>query len=294
MALFLGIDGGGSKTACVIGNEAAILGRGAAGGSNLVRLSEAGVREALHSAIRQACAEANVSPSQISRTCIGVAGAGRVEIADRIRAILAEVVGGTIQVVGDMDITMQAAFGDGPGIIVIAGTGSIAFGRNAAGETARAGGWGFAASDEGSGHWIGQQAVRAALRTRDEGTNSSLLNVILRALAFASIDELVVAANASPALNFATLFPAVMQAAEANDRIAMKILELAGTELAALAAIVIKRIFAEQGSVPVAMSGGVFRSSGLVRETFIRHLDSVTVLKDVVDPVEGALALARK
>jgi glucosamine kinase len=294
VALFLGIDGGGSKTACVVADETVILGRGAAAGSNLVRLDEASVRAALHSAIRQACAEANVSPSQISRTCIGVAGAGRVEIADRIRAILAEVVGGTIQVVGDMDITMHAAFAGGPGVIVIAGTGSIAFGRNQNGQTARAGGWGFAISDEGSGHWIGLQAVRAALRARDEGTNSALLNVILRTLAFASIDELVVAANASPALNFATLFPAVMQAAEANDPIASTILQQAGTELVTLADVVIKRIFAGQGSVPVAMSGGVFRNSRIVRDSFMGRLRSSDVCPLVVDPLEGALALARK
>jgi N-acetylglucosamine kinase-like BadF-type ATPase len=294
VALFLGIDGGGSKTACLVGNETAILGRGVAAGSNLVRLAEADVREALRSAIHQACDEAKVSPSQISKTCIGVAGAGRVEIGDRIRAILAEVVGGTIQVVGDMDITMQAAFAEGSGVIVIAGTGSIAFGRNQIGQTARAGGWGFAISDEGSGHWIGQQAVRAALGTRDEETSSSLLNVILRALEFASLNELVVAANASPALNFATLFPTIVDAAENNDVLAIEILEQAGTELAALASVVIKRIFAGQGSVSVAMSGGVFRNSGRVRDTFKSHISSACVLDDVFDPVDGALALARK
>lgn len=294
MNLFLGIDGGGSKTACVVGDATSILGRGAAGGSNLVRIEEARVREELHRAIRQACADAKVSTSQISQTCIGVAGAGRPEISERIRSILTGIVGGTIQVVGDMDITMQAAFEVGPGVIVIAGTGSIAFGRNTEGRTARAGGWGFAISDEGSGHWIGQKAVSAAMRDRDEGKSRALLENILKTLAVDSIDELVVAVNAAPAPDFAALFPVVLQASEGKDPLALKILEEAGEELAELARIVVERLFGKS-QVRVAMSGGVFRNSHQVRETFISRLSSEAIIgSSVVDPVEGALALARK
>lgn len=298
MALFLGIDGGGTKTACVVGDESTILGHGLATGSNLVRLGEARARDAVHSAIRQACGEAKVDPANIAHTCIGIAGAARSDFAEKVRALIAEVVGGKILVVGDMEITLHAAFGDGPGIIVIAGTGSISFGRNAQGKTARAGGWGFAISDEGSGHWIGQRAIAAAMRARDEGTSGILLENILQSFAVASADELVIAANAMPPPDLATLLPPVLNAAEAGDSRAESVLTQAGGELAELAHIVIGYLFREKESVPLAMSGGVFRHSHQVREAFMSKLNAsrsgVMVNESVVDPVEGALALARK
>jgi glucosamine kinase len=298
VALFLGIDGGGSKTVCVLGDQTTILGRGRAGGSNVIRLGEALAREALHSAIGQACAAANIDSATISQTCIGVAGAGREDIAEKVQRLIAELVGGKILVVGDMEITLHAAFGGGPGVIVIAGTGSIAFGRNSRGQTARAGGWGFAISDEGSGHWIGKRAVRAAMRARDEGTNGVLLEKVLKSFAVASADELVLAASASPPPDFAKLLPPVLEAAEAGDAVANSVLIQAGTELAELARIVIARLFTEKEAVPVAMSGGVIHNSRQVRETLRSGLNGlragVIVNADVIDPVEGALALARK
>jgi glucosamine kinase len=295
VALFLGIDGGGSKTACVVSDETATLGRGVAGGSNLVRLDEMLVRESLHAAIRQACGTANISPSQLSKTCMGVAGAGRAAVADRMRSILGELIGGEIQVVGDADITLEAAFGAGPGVIVIAGTGSIAYGRDAQANVARAGGWGFAISDEGSGHWIGQRAIAAAMRARDEGEGGVLLDKILQFFGVTSTDQLVIAANASPAPEFAKLFPIV---AVTSDPVALQVLNSAGEELAGLAHSVIKRLFSGDEPVAVAMSGGVFRNSPRVRDTFIARLIAlrrgVSINSEVVDPVEGALALARK
>lgn len=297
MALFLGIDGGGTKTACVLGDETRILGRGAAGGSNLVRLDEARVRKALNSAIGQACAAAKVGPLQIARTCMGVAGVGRAKIAVKIQALLGQIVGGEIVVVGDMDTTMQSAFGSGPGAIVIAGTGSIAFGRDSQGRTARAGGWGFAISDEGSGHWIGQRAVAAAMRARDQGSGGLLLESVLKAFAVASTDQLVIAANATPPPDFAALLPSVLSAADAGDVLAQRILTQAGEELAQLASTVIAQLFPNTTPVPVAMSGGVFHNSARVRETFTSSLQArypvVGVRPAVVDPVEGALAIAR-
>ena len=173
MAIFLGIDGGGSKTSCLIGDETSVLGSGSAGGSNFVRGGEAAAKESLAAAIRQACMVANVKTSEIVSTCAGMAGVVSSETADTVRRILAEIVPGESEVVGDNAIALEAAFGGGPGVIVIAGTGSIAYGQNAAGESARAGGWGFAVSDEGSGQWIGRTAVSSLLRAQDEGRETS-------------------------------------------------------------------------------------------------------------------------
>ncbi|HSY64148.1 MAG TPA: BadF/BadG/BcrA/BcrD ATPase family protein, partial [Terriglobales bacterium] len=148
MSIFLGIDGGGSKTSCVIGDQNSVLGTGTSGGSNVVRVGETQARESLRTAIRAACAEARITPSQVKKTCVGIAGGARPEIANVVRRLLLELVGGEIEIVGDQVIAMEAAFGDGPGVIVIAGTGSIAYARNAEGKVARAGGWGFGISDE--------------------------------------------------------------------------------------------------------------------------------------------------
>jgi len=300
VGIFLGIDGGGTKTTCVIGDETSVLGTGTAAGSNVVRLGEAKARESLADAIGQACAAANIKPAQIERTCVGLAGAGRPEISNLVRRILTELVSGEIEVVGDMVIALQAAFGDGPGVMVIAGTGSMAYGRNASGNTLRAGGWGFSIFDEGSGHWIGRSAIAALMRNYDEtgAENSILLDHVKKSWALTTREQLVLAANASPSPDFAALLPAVLSAADSGDALAQSILTQAATELARLAKIVIRRLFFDGAKISVAMSGGVFSNCALVRQIFYNSLRSeypnCAVNPAMVDAVRGALELARK
>lgn len=298
MGIFLGIDGGGSQTACAIGDETSLLGSGSGDGSNVIRVGEAQARKSLASAIHQACAAAKITPKQIKRTCIGVAGGARPETTEIVRRILSELVSGEIEVVGDMVIAMEAASDGGPGVVVIAGTGSIAYGRNAAGQMARAGGWGFAISDEGSGHWIGRAAVTTVMRVCDEGQNGGLLENIMKVWGVITREQMIVVSNASPPPDFAGLFPAVLAAADAGDPSAHDILARAGVELATLARIVISRLFADADTAPVAMSGGVFRNSALVRQVFYNRLrlecPNAVVNLNLVDPVKGALELARR
>jgi len=310
VAIFLGIDGGGSKTSCLIGDESSVLGTGTAGPSNLVRAGEAQARESLAAAIRQACTVANLKPAEISRVCVGLAGAARPEISEVVRGIIAEIISGEaragqiktsdIQVVGDNVIALEAAFGAGPGVIVIAGTGSIAYGRNRDGQTARAGGWGFAVSDEGSGHWIGRAAVAAALRAWDESQDEKapLLLSVMKSWGLENRESLVLAANATPAPDFAALFPAVLALADSGDRGASEVLAQAGSQLAELAGIVVRRLFPDSCAVAAAMSGGVFGSSALVRQVFYNGLRSVhpdmALNPGVIEPVRGALEMARQ
>jgi len=301
MAFYLGIDGGGTKTRCVLGDEASVLASAVAGGSNIVRLGEASAREALHAVIRQVCATAKVVPRQINAVCIGAAGAARPEMAAKIRTLLAEVDSqfspAYIEIVGDTVIALEAAFGSGPGVIAIAGTGSIVFGRDAAGRSARAGGWGFAISDEGSGHWIGHQAVSAVLRARDEQHETALAALILEAWKLDDMDALIRHANATPPPEFPRLLRVVLRAADAGDAVAHDLLTRAGTELAALATIVLRRIAPAPPYVPVAMTGSVFRQSAEVRRVFYNQLQTsfpgIELREDFVDPAFGALALAR-
>ncbi|MFZ0300783.1 MAG: BadF/BadG/BcrA/BcrD ATPase family protein [Candidatus Sulfotelmatobacter sp.] len=311
MAYYLGIDGGGSKTTCVVGDESSLLATVTVGGSNMTRVGEAGAREALHQAIREACLAASINPQQVVRACVGAAGAGRPEIASTVRKMVAEIIPGEIEVVGDMEIALAAAFGEGPGVIVIAGTGSIVFGRDAQGKVARAGGWGFAVSDEGSAHWIGVAAVRAVLRAADEvGEDQAerdpswparhLFSELKTAWSPESLPQLARAANASP--DFAVLFPAVLAAAEAGDVVARRVIADASRELAQLAGIVVRRLFSAQHSsasaVPMAMAGGVFRHAAMIRELFYNEVraanPSIVLNPEVVDPVHGALQMARR
>jgi glucosamine kinase len=303
MAYYLGIDGGGTKTRCVLADETVVLAKSMTGGSNLVRLGESQTREALHTAIRQACAAAKISPNQIRATCVGVAGAARPEIAAKIHRIVAEMISENapnIEVVGDTVITLEAAFGTGPGVIVIAGTGSIAYGRDAAGHTARAGGWGFAVSDEGSGHWIGRRAISAILNARDQGLETALTAMLLQAWKLPTIDQLVQRANSTPPPDFPRLFPIVLGAADRGDAIAADLLADAGARLAELAGIVLQRLAPRDATemLPVAMTGSVFRQSPHVRQVFYnalqRRFPGIDVRQELVDPVEGALARARR
>jgi N-acetylglucosamine kinase-like BadF-type ATPase len=300
VGIFLGIDGGGTKTSCVIGDETSVLGSGTAAGSNVIRLGEAKAREALAAAIGQACAAANIKPTQIQRTCVGLAGAGRPEISNLVRRLLAELVSGESEVVGDMVIALQAAFGSGAGVMVIAGTGSMAYGRDSSGNTLRAGGWGFSVFDEGSGHWIGRSAIAAIMRDYDENAEeqSVLLDNVKKSWALSTHEQLVLAANASPSPDFSALLPAVLSAADSGDALARSILTQAGTELARLAKIVIRRLFSDGEKVLVAMSGGVFSNCALVRQVFYNSLRSeypnCSVNPTIIEAVRGALDLARK
>jgi glucosamine kinase len=307
VAYYLGIDGGGSKTTCAIGDEINLLSVATAGPCNITRVGEAHARESLHRAVREACIAAKIDPLQILHSCIGAAGAGREEVAATLRKIIAEIIPGQTAIIGDMEIALQAAFGAAPGVIVIAGTGSIAYGRDQQGRTARAGGWGFAISDEGSAHWIGRQAVIALIRATDqafdteERTASPLFHKISHVWSLSSFKQLFSMANSSP--NFAALFPAVLAAADAGDEMAEQILKRAAAELARLASIVLRRLFpkekpGDQAPVSLAMAGGVFRYSATIREEFYALVRAsyaeVTINHDVVDPVIGALALARQ
>lgn len=298
MSFYLGIDGGGTKTRCALGNETTVLASSMSGGSNVVRMGESKAREALHSAVRQACASARINPDQIRKICVGAAGAARPEIAGKIRDILTELTPAALEVVGDMIIALEAAFGTGPGVIAIAGTGSIVWGRDVTGRTARAGGWGFAISDEGSGHWIGRRAISDVLQVHDEGWETALTAMVLRAWNLTTLDELVQKANSLPPPEFPRLFPVVLRAAEQSDPVARKLLADAATRLANLTAMVIRRLAAEPPYAPVAMTGSVFRKSADVRQVFYnalqRNFPGIEIRPNLVDPVEGALALARR
>ena len=308
LAYFLGIDGGGTKTRFALADETTVLARAICGGSNIIRLGEAQARSVLRSGVEQVTTAARIPASRIYATCIGVAGAARAEIAAKVGAILADLSLTNVEIVGDTVIALESAFGRGPGLIAIAGTGSIVYARDASGRLERAGGWGFAVSDEGSGHWIGKKAVSAVLNAHDEGRQTLLSNLIFKAWNLHSLDDLVQQANATPPPEFPRMFPAVLRAADEGDAVAKELLEVAGRKLAGLVATVMRKfdrqsvpglnVDAEgRALLPVATTGSVFRQSSHVRESFRESLKTkfpgIAIQETIAEPIKGALARAR-
>jgi glucosamine kinase len=295
---YLCIDGGGTKTTCVVADEASILARVTTAASNVIRVEEQPAREALEQAVRDACAKSGIDSAKLTRTVAGVAGVGRPKIREFVEKVLREVVDGDVIVVSDAEIALRAAFGDDPGVVVIAGTGSIALAQDGCGNTTRAGGWGWAISDEGSAPWIGRVAVAAVFRARDAGENTELEQHILRTWQLTDREQLVRVSNAEPQPDFGALLPEVAAVASAGDAIAREVFVQAGKQLARLAKLAAGHYFERAVEVRVAMSGGAFAHAPNLREAFYNglqtQLPNATLLPHLVDPVLGALQMARR
>lgn len=295
MGLYLGIDAGGTKTDCAVSNGAELLGQASGESCKLARVGRAKARETLQSVIQRACEAGRVLAHDVRHVCIGMAGASLPEAVIWAQETIREVVPeAAIYVAGDHVIAHRAAFGSSHGVLVVSGTGSIAFGRNQKGETARAGGWGPAVSDEGSAFWVGREAVAAALHQYDRGNNDGLLTMIAQAWKVGP-EEVVRLANSSEA-RFPELAEAVATQAAQGNPLAREIAQRAGRALAQLAGDVITRLWPDGGIVPVALAGGVLQGSATVRQAFREAMKAeqpeAAVSFAYVRPVTGALEIA--
>jgi N-acetylglucosamine kinase-like BadF-type ATPase len=295
MALYLGIDAGGTKTDCAISNGAELLGQASGDSAKIARVGADQARKNLHAVIQTASESARVLPRDVQLVCIGMSGASIPEAVNWAQQTIRELTPqATIYVAGDHVIAHRAAFGISPGVLVIAGTGSIAFGRNHSGETARAGGWGPHVSDEGSAFWVGREAVAAALRDYDLGKSNGLLGAIAQCWKIAP-EEVVRVANSSEP-RFPELAEYVASAAEKGDAVSSDITQRAGKSLAGLAHAVIHRLWPAGGMVPVSLAGGVLQGSAIVRQAFKEALRSsepeAAISFAHVRPVLGALEIA--
>src|SRR5438445_7570819 len=162
----LGIDAGGTKTVCLLADEhGAIVAEARGPGANLHAAGELAVEKVLHAVMESAIGDRAIVPAAI---CLGIAGVDRQDEARTVRAIMQRIGRRSrLLVVNDAMIALVAGARDAPGVVIIAGTGSIVYGRNAAGDAARAGGWGHMIGDEGSGYWIGREALSAVMRASD-------------------------------------------------------------------------------------------------------------------------------
>jgi len=274
--MFLGVDGGQSATTAVVGDETGrVLGMGRGGPCNHVG-GPAGREKftrAVEEAVGEACRQAGLTAGAIRfrAACLGFSGGPEDKRELLEHMIHAE----QLIVTTDALIALAGANAGRPGIIVIAGTGSIAFGRNAQGRTARAGGWGYIFGDEGGAFDLTRQALRAALRQEEGwGPATTLRGLLLEATGAGSANELLhrfyTAEFSRPQI--AGLAPLVDGAAAQGDQVAREILEGAAGQLALLVDGVRRQLFAPTEAVRIAYVGGVFRSA-LLRARFIELIE---------------------
>ena len=267
MKLFLGVDGGQSTTIAVIGDETGrVLGVGQGGPCDHAAASEGRARleRAVTESVSAACTQAGLDASvEFESACFGMSGG-----PDDKREILAGLLRAKrLLVTTDADIALAGATATGQGILVIAGTGSIAIGRNSEGKRARVGGWGYIFGDEASAFDIVRQALRAALRMEEGWAPATILRqVLLDAAAARDANEVLHRFYEPewPRDRVASLAPLVDEAAGGGDRVALEILNAAAQHLASLTGSVRQQLWKPEEAVDVVYSGGVFRSQRLL------------------------------
>ena len=324
MSLFLALDVGGTKTAALLATRDIVLTAASAGSIKTLRLPASEAARNLAALLSSLEAQSGLSlQGAVQRTCIGTSGASAPSVRAWMEAAFAASVGGDLLLLGDEVIAVDSAFQGGRGVLVIAGTGSNIVARAATGAMVHTGGWGPALADEGSGHWIGTEALRACFRAIDGAAPSSadavsadgsphivrpedlpaLLRQILAALALPDPEALIGAANA-PGFASAQLVPVVAEAARQGDALAGAVLGRAGLDLAAQVAAVIYKIEhlerAEAGvfrAPEVAFVGSVLAHVPEVREAMFAGLrerfPAIRLREEPVDPLRGALWHAR-
>lgn len=266
MRLVLGFDGGGTKTECVLMDEArAILARTRSGPSNPLRVGFPAAVAALQQAAHDALAKARIEDPRIVAVCAGLAGTGQPEAVQKMHEGLStSFADAKVCVVSDLALSLEAT-GQRPAAVLVAGTGSAAIGWDSEGRVSRVGGYGPLLGDQGSGYDIGRQAILSALRARDRaGADTPLGIQILRQLECPSWAELQNRARTAADEVFPRVFPVVAGAADAGDEGARELLVDAARDLAALVEMIVERLQLRETPFLLAKAGGMIGRSAFL------------------------------
>lgn len=276
--LVAGVDAGGTHTSCQLSSLKGHQLSTASGPAGAMRPGLADhAADVIVDCVRDALAKADHGDVIPSVLCVGAAGVGRD--TDRLQlweALSARGIADDVLVVTDAETAFDDAFGDGAGILVIAGTGSMAYGRSPTGVSGRCGGWGPNCGDEGSGAWIGRHAlsvVTASVDGREPATN--LLGAVLTECEASGADQLVAwSASATPA-DFAALAPVVARVADAGDARAEALMTLATEELVLHVRTLARTLFGdERAACPVALTGGLIGPGRPLRKRLEKRMRS--------------------
>jgi N-acetylglucosamine kinase-like BadF-type ATPase len=294
----LGIDAGGTKTVCLLADERGhVLAEARAGGANLQAAGEFEVEKVLHGLMDHAIGDRDIRPDAI---CLGIAGVDRPSDAAVVQGIMRRIgFKSRVLVVNDALIALVAGAGDEPGVVIVAGTGSIVYGRDSRGRAARAGGWGYLLGDEGGGFWIGRAALSAVVRQFDgRGPQTILTEMVLADLSLANPTELIHAIYDKGLQRRAiTRIAAVVQrAAAAGDAVAREILDRAAAELTSAATSEFTRLDMRGDVFRIVLAGGIFSGIPSLVPDLTARLSDVAPRARIqrldVEPAMGAVRLA--
>lgn len=295
MSVVAGADVGGTKTVAAVAEGdrelARVSGPGAAVRPDRAMSAAATLARVVRAALNQ------VGRLRVDALVVGAAGVGREPERRALRdALRVEDLADRLQVTTDLEIALEAAFPAAPGVVLLAGTGSVAVARLADGRILRQGGYGWQMGDDGSGYALGRTALLEVGRAHDgRGPATALLAALCEAIRGDGFQDLVRwAANAEPA-EVASLAGAVLTTAEAGDEVANRVMEQAATELAAHVVALAKQ-FPTGTTAPAALGGGLL-APGTYRRAVQRALGKVSgvrIVPEPIDPVRGALELARR
>ncbi|HTY05151.1 MAG TPA: BadF/BadG/BcrA/BcrD ATPase family protein [Gemmatimonadales bacterium] len=296
LTTLLGVDAGGSHTSVVLADSRGTVLARVDGPASAMRPGGAQKSTAvIADTVRRAAAQAGC-PLPAAWMGVGAAGAGRdVEQGELEDALTTAGLAEQVRVVSDGEAALRSAFGTAPGMLISAGTGSIAYARDPAGRLHRAGGYGWQMGDEGGGYWLGRRALAAAGAQRDgRGEGSTLGARLLGALGLRDFDDLVRwAATATPA-QVAGLAPHVVNAARDGERVAQGIINDGAMALGDLVRALLPRFPADSGPVSLATGGGLLRTDSPLLIALRANLSGapVALAHRPVDPALGALSLA--
>jgi N-acetylglucosamine kinase-like BadF-type ATPase len=279
-ALVVGVDGGGTKTrAVVMDGDRIVRGEGLAGASNPLRVGVHTAVAAIREAVDKACDAASASRAEIMAAQVGLAGARREDLRASVRKALTQSLGiHRIEIVTDADIALYGATAGEPGVVVIAGTGSIGCGLNRRKVHACMGGWGPLAGDEGSGSWIARRALQGIAHAADgRGAETSLVRAACDYFHVAKPYDLLLALYAPSMTHsrIAGFSRHVVEEAKKRDMVARRIIVAAGTELGEMAAALIRRLQMQRDHFSLVTVGGVFAAGALVLNPMKREVSKV-------------------
>ena len=304
MTVVLGIDGGGTNTRAAIVADGKVVASGQCGSIKRLRVGAEVAEANLRAVLKEVFAQAGVKGVQAA-SC-GVASVSMPGIVEWITAVFDDFRVEHSEVVGDHIIALDAAFKGGPGILQIAGTGSNTIGRAPDGSRESAGGWSSRLGDEGSGYWIGVNAIRRALHSYDREEPAPILNKVSEIWGTPTMDEFINLGDSTPGPDFAALAPAINELAEAGDPIAVEVLRQAAADLIESVLLVRSKLRrrhaiageASAAEVPVAWTGSVIAKMELVREAFFAGLHAAApempVGKQEVVALQGAIWRAER
>jgi N-acetylglucosamine kinase len=300
MIYILGVDGGGTKTEAIITDQQGkILGRGLSGSSNYHSVGLERAIASLKEASEKALSNAGIKIESFEAACFGLAGVGRKKDRDLLLPAIEKLdMAKRIILTHDAAIALAGATKCQPGVVVIAGTGSMAFGMNRLGETRRAGGWGNILADEGSAYYIGRRALSAACRAYDgRGAETELVNELMKYFRLNDFTDIVreIYGKGASTQRIAALANTVSCLAHTGDEVSEAILIDAGEELALTAEAVIKGLNMQAEEFPVATSGSVFNAGELLLSAFRSGVKNIApnarIIASRFTPAMGAVFL---